>query len=713
MIHTGFKRIFLILVAALGFTILLIPAVYGADPASDDVFLPEDILEIKTCGSARISPDGKWIAYIVYVPRKPDEKPGGSYGELYVASVETGKSRPFITGKVNVSSPHWSPDGSEIAFRMARGEEAKTQVWTIPLDGGEATQVTHSKTSVLTFQWHPDGNSIAYVATTPKTKLEKELDKKGYKFIFYEEDLKHRNLYIVNIQSDGESEARQITNDLTIWSFEFSPNGKTIAAGASTMNLIDHRYAFQKIYLIDVGSGKAERLTDNPGKLGNYAFSPDGSKIAYAAGLLQEDHAVSQVLVIPVTGGSAQNLTPEDFKGHVNWVQWKNKDTVLYRSGEEVWSVLSTVRSSGGKRKIILHANDSKGAGIIFGAPHYTKDFEHFTFVGSAPDIPGDLFYWRSGKKVERLTTLNPWINEKRLGKQEPIWYTARDGTKIQGILIYPVDYQAGKKYPLIVHVHGGPESHYYNGWMSRYFDPAQVFAGKGYFYFAPNYRPSTGYGLDFVLPSIGDAAGVEFDDVADGIEHLIKEGMADPERVGLGGGSYGGYAAAWFASYYTRYVKAVCMFVGISDLISKRSTTDIPYEELFVHSGKKLEEMWEFSLKRSPIYYAHQSQTAVLIVGGADDPRVHPSQSLEFYRRLKMNEHPAVRLVQYPGEGHGNRKQPGRIDVLNRHIQWYDWYVKDKNPLQGSMPPLDISEYYGLELENEKAESPEYSTLQ
>ena len=149
-------------------------------------------------------------------------------------------------------------------------------------------------------------------------------------------------------------------------------------------------------------------------------------------------------------------------------------------------------------------------------------------------------------------------------------------------------------------------------------------------------------------------------------------------------------------------------MFVGISDLVSKRSTTDIPYEELYVHSGKKLEEMWQFSLERSPIYYASKSNTAVLIVGGANDTRVDPSQSLEFYRRLKMNDHPAVRLVQYPGEGHGNRKQPGQIDLLHRHMQWYDWYVKDKNPLDGPMPPLDISELYGLELEELEDEKPE-----
>jgi len=165
-----------------------------------------------------------------------------------------------------------------------------------------------------------------------------------------------------------------------------------------------------------------------------------------------------------------------------------------------------------------------------------------------------------------------------------------------------------------------------------------------------------------------------------------------------MAGGSYGGYASAWFVTYYTKYVKAVCMFVGISDVASKRLTTDIPWEEYYVHSGKPLEEQWKMNLERSPIYYAHQSRTATLIYGGASDTRVHPSQSLELYRLMKMNDHPAVRLVQYPGEGHGNRKQVGQIDVLYRQLDWMDWYVRDLKPLDGGMPKLDISDAYGLE---------------
>jgi len=298
------------------------------------------------------------------------------------------------------------------------------------------------------------------------------------------------------------------------------------------------------------------------------------------------------------------------------------------------------------------------------------------------------------------MTDSNPWLKDKKLGKQDVIRYKARDGWEIEGLLIYPVDYEKGKTYPLLVIVHGGPESNYSNDWITRYSEAGQVYSGRGYLTFYPNYRASTGYGYDFAMTGLEDPAGKEFDDIADGIDHLVNTGLADPERVGLGGGSYGGYAAAWFATYYTKYVKAVVMFVGISDLISKEGTTDIPYEDMYVHMGKKLEDSWDLMLKRSPIYYAHQSRSAALILGGTVDTRVHPSQSIEFYRRLKMNGHPAVRLVQYPGEGHGNRNQTSRIDLLERHLQWFDWYVKDKKPLDGPMPPLDISDSYGLKLE-------------
>ena len=690
------------LTAVLLFTFSFFIAAQTA-PAGAEVFSPEDAHMAKRIYSAAMSPTGEWIAYTVSVQRERDDEAGGAYSELHLVSPKTGEMRPFITGDVNVSALQWSPDGTRIAFLTSRGKKAKRQIWMIPVDGGEAIQVTSSKTGISTFRWHPHGDRIAYIATCPETALEKELKEKGYRFIFFEENLKHRNIYMIGVdENGGTGDPERLTEEITVWSLEFSPHGKRIAFAGSAKNLVDYNYMFKKIYVLDIESKKSVQLTDNPGKLGNYAWSPDGSKIVYGAALERKDHAVSQALVIDASGGEARNLTEPGFKGHVEWVGWKDKKTIVYKAGEGAWSTLSLVKASGGERKIIL---DARKTGFVFGTPSYTKDFKHFALVGSSPEIPGDIFYWRSGsKEPKRLTTINPWVIERELGRQEVVRYQARDGLEIEGILVYPVGYTEGNRYPLIISVHGGPESHRSNVWLTSYFNPAQVLSGKGYVVFYPNYRASTGYGIEFALQGYEDAAGKEFDDLADAIDFLVEKGIADPERVGLGGGSYGGFAAAWFASYYTKKVKAVCMFVGISNLISKRSTTDIPWEELYVHSGTKLEKTWQKSLERSPVYWAHQSKTAVLIIGGANDSRVHPSQSLEFYRRLKMNDHPAVRLVRYPGEGHGNRKQPGRIDVLHRHLQWYDWYVKDKKPLDGPMPPLNISEYYGIDLPDENS---------
>jgi dipeptidyl aminopeptidase/acylaminoacyl peptidase len=669
---------------------------------STDPFSPEDVLSFKWCYELAISPSGEWIAYTISVPRAASDEPGGSYNELWLVSTTTGEQRPFITGKVNVHAPQFDASGERLMFLMAQGENAKTQVWMIPVGGGEAGQISSSETDISAFRWHPTGERIAYVAATPRSKLEKNLDKKGYGFTFYEENLKDRNLYVLKVnRNGGVGEAQQITEACSVWSFEFSPDGKSIVAGITAKNLVDQEYMFQNIHLIDLATKKRTQLADTPGKLGDFAWSPDGTRIAYNAAKELKDHSESQVFVISVSGGEAKNLTEPSFRGTVTWVDWKDKNTVVYRASEGMYPTLSTVPAAGGKRTVIL---DARSAGAVFGAPQYTKDFKNLAFIANAPDVPGDVYLWRSGSKgFKRLTTLNPWIAERTLGKQGVVRYPARDGLEIDGLLVYPVGYEPGQRYPLVIIVHGGPESNYSNGWVTRYSEPAQALAGKGYAVLLPNYRASTGYGLEFALAGYNDAAGKEFDDIADGIDYLVSAGIADKDRVGLGGGSYGGYAGAWFASYYTAKVKAVCMFVGISDVTSKRLTTDIPYEELYVHSGKPIEEMWQTSLERSPIFWAHQSKTAVLILGGAADTRVHPSQSIEFYRLLKMHDHPAVRLVQYPGEGHGNAKQPGRIDVLYRQLEWYDWYVRDAKPLNGPMPPLDISTRYGLEFEQEE----------
>lgn len=681
------------LISQLARTFILILLVSQFGFGSTTAVQPEDILNLQYPGSVQQSPTGEWAVFVLRTPRSEKDEQGSAYSELHIVSTRTKETKAFVTGKVNVTSPQWSPDGDNIAFLMKRGKDAKKQVWTIPLNGGEARQLTNSKSDIMQFRWSPQGDKIGYVAKTIESKKEKLLKEKGFDFIYYEENLKHKNLYLHDIMLD---KTQQLSTSKSVWDFQFSPDGNQIIAAMTDKNLIDESYMFKKLYLVDISTKELKAVTNNNGKLGNFSFSPDGQKLVYTAALERKDHAVSQVYTLDLLTHKIQNHTPTNFMGHVEWATWKNNETIIYLSGEGVWPTFSTVNIRTQKREILYH---SKNTGIIAGTPSFSADTKSAVFVGSTPTMPYQIYCLKNAK-LEKLTQFNQNLQERLLGNQKLFQYKTRDGQKVEGLLIYPVNYKKGTRYPLIVSVHGGPEAHNSNGWLSSYSRPGQVFAGKGYFVFYPNYRASTGYGTHFAATGYEDAAGKEFDDIADGIDALVSQGLVNKERVGLGGGSYGGFASAWFASFYTKYVKAVCMFVGISDLISKRGTTDIPYEELYVHSGKKLEDMWQQSLKRSPIYWAHQSKTAVLIYGGTADTRVHPSQSLEFYRRLKMNDHPAVRLVQYPGEGHGNSKQPGRIDVLYRQLLWYDWYVKNKKPLAGPKPPWDISENYGLDFE-------------
>jgi dipeptidyl aminopeptidase/acylaminoacyl peptidase len=255
-------------------------------------------------------------------------------------------------------------------------------------------------------------------------------------------------------------------------------------------------------------------------------------------------------------------------------------------------------------------------------------------------------------------------------------------------VLVRPLEEKKDQHYPLILCVHGGPESHDDGGWQTGYSKPGQIAAAQGIATFYPNYRGSTGRGVAFSELSQGDPAGKEFDDLIDAVDHLISTGLVDKDKVGVTGGSYGGYATAWCSTKFSERFAAGVMFVGISDHVSKVGTTDIADEEYFVHMMKRPWEEWSKLLERSPITYAGQCKTPLLILGGKDDPRVNPGQSRELYRQLKLHGQAPVRLVIYPGEGHGNRKACSRLDYNLRMMEWMVHYLKGPG---GAMPPFEI----------------------
>ncbi|MBU2501284.1 S9 family peptidase [bacterium] len=653
---------------------------------------PSRLLDIEQVRASDISPDGKLAAFTVAVNRSLDEDAGGAWSRLYLIDTAGGDPRPFVTGEVQVGTPSFAPDGRFLGFTLKRGDDAKTQVWVIPVDGGEARPVTASKSGVASWKWSHDGAHLYFVETEETPAREKKLQDKGWLPRYYEENLKGRRLCRVPFAwGDQPAEAEVLVQDIVVWDVEPGPEGRWAVFSASEQNLVDQRYMFSDLYLLDLNTSEYRMILDTPGKLGSFRIAPDARHLAWTAAASRSDHSVSSLYVAGLDGKGPRNLTPEGFEGHIRDLVWRDKSTILYRADVGVTTTLSLqdVGEGAPGPRVIL---DGGGEGLVFGLPAFKSTTKTMTLVGHNGTTPRELYAWNGKGSAQRLTHHNPWLKDVALGEQRVVRWQAADGLELEGILMLPVGWD-GKPFPLIVDVHGGPESQESDGWLSRYASPGQAMCARGYGVFFPNYRGSTGRGVAFAALAFGEPAGPEFDDIVDGVRHLVSEGLVDADRVGVMGGSYGGYATNWLTTYHSEHFKAGVSFVGVSDLVSKRFLTDIPYEDEYVHMGAPVRGQWDLMRERSPVTYADRSRTPLLILHGDSDPRVHPSQSQELFRALKMAGHPAVRLVFYPGEQHGNAKRFGREDFIHRTLAWFDWYLKNDNTWDGPMPPLDISE--------------------
>lgn len=644
---------------------------------TDTIITPYNVVKIKSIGEVVLSPDGKQIAYTVIVPRDVNDEVGFAYRELYLMDSDGTNQKPFITGKVSVGNITFSPDGKLIAFTGRFEQDKAIQVYAIPIDGGEKFKLFESSENIVQFKFHPDGKRIFYTAQNPISDKIKNLNRKGFNQIIYEEDWQHLNLYCYNLETKNSV---QITSECTVFDFVISNNGKYIAAAIAPRNLVDDSYMFKRIYLIDLSNNKKELLIDNPGKLGNFEFSPDDKFLVFNSGVDIYDPSASSAYVVevPNKGKKFSDLRnySEKFEGTVNWVGWKDNQTLLFTAEEGVYLPLSEQKLNDRLRKLVTPSN------TVVRRVIYNKNTGDYFLVLSKINHPNEIYLFNKKDEFKRLTNVNPWLEKVRFAKQEEIRYFARDGLEITGVLIYPLNYEMGKKYPLIVNVHGGPEAADQNAWVTSYASWGQMAAARGYFVFMPNYRSSNGRGVELSKMGQKDLGGKEFDDVIDGIDYLINKGFVDKDRVGIGGGSYGGYFSAWAATKYSDRFAAAVMFVGISNQISKRGTTDIPYEDYYVHWRIWSWENYDLVWDRSPLKYVTNCKTPVLILHGKDDPRVSVTQSMELYRALKVLNQVPVRLVLYPGEGHGNVRTQSRLDYAIRTMEWFDFYVKDKNSL-------------------------------
>lgn len=651
--------------------------------SAQEVFTPEHVAKIRTVIDAQISPDGKQIAYVLNVPRIPfQDEDGGAWTELHVVDLE-GKSRPFVTGKVNVRGVSWRPDSSEILFLAKRDGDKETSLYAIPVAGGEARKVFEHSTAIGSYDLDAGGEKLAFVAGDEAAKDRESLTKAGFTQKVFEEDWTPEKVWVANL-TEKEPKAKALELDGSAHAVQWNPGGTRLAVSIAPTPFVDDGYMNVKLVYVDPENGEIHGGYTPPGKMGAFRWSPDGARMAIIGTGDRSDPLAGRLLVASVESGEARDLMP-GLDAHVAEIEWTAIDTVAYIADEGVWSSFGAVRLDGSGTTAV-----AADAGKVFVGMSVTRNGTAAVLQESAQHPAEVALIADGGKEAKVLTNSNPWLADMRFAKQERVEYQARDGLRIEGVLIRPLDEQPGQRYPLILYVHGGPEAREADGWTTSYSRPGQVAAARGFVVFQPNYRASTGRGMEFSKLDHGDVAGKEFDDLVDAIDHLAATGLVDPEKVGVTGGSYGGYATAWAATALSERFAAGVMFVGISDQISKIGSTDIPEELFEVHHRKRLWDDWQFFLERSPIYHAAKAKTPLLILHGEEDTRVPTDQSRELYRLIKVQTDTPVRLVLYPGEGHGNRRAASRYDYNLRMMQWMEHYLKGP----GGDPPPYQPEY-------------------
>ncbi|HEY7183462.1 MAG TPA: S9 family peptidase [Blastocatellia bacterium] len=633
----------------------------------------DDIMALKTVGPTAISPDGKQALYTLsYADMKANER----RTEIWIVSTEKGddgrpnaKPRRFTFGK-NDSSPQWAPDGQAIAFISTRdaGEAAKPQVYLISAFGGEAEKLTDSKNGVSSFVWSIDSKRIAYVAQRPLTEAEEKKQKDKDDAQVVDGNFRFTSLWVIDVESKKATEI--VKNDLVISDPQFSPDGKRLSFTAHPTPKADDG-SLGDIYIANAdGSGSMRKLYDNPGPDSGARWSPDGKWISFSSRDAKMGTLGFQRLYIVSAEGGAPRAVAPGYDNNVPAVVWSRDGSTLYFAGSSrTTSQIFRVPAAGGEAQPV-----SSGDAVI-GGISFAQDAGKVAFTRSDIQRPADVYVSSlSNFNPAKLTDHNPQLSDVALGRGEVIRWKSKDGMEIEGVLIFPVNYEAGKRYPTIANIHGGPSGVWTQAFPSTYGNYAHVWAGKGWVVFLPNVRGSSGYGEKFLLANYRDWGGGDYQDIQTGLDELIKRGISDPDKMGQTGWSYGGYMTAWTLTQTNRF-KAVMVGAGLTNMFSMYSTNDLQRVLEGYFGAEPWDDLEAYWTKSSAMAHIKKAKTPTLILHGAQDQRVPIGQAQELYMGLKKNEIPA-QLVFFPREGHGLQEPRHQLDKMKREYAHFARYV-------------------------------------
>ena len=634
---------------------------------------PEDVVDIRTASDVQISADGRWVAFVVTEPADPTKPQKARDTNIWVVPADGSQpARSFAASPKSDTHPRWSPDGRYLAFLSDRGEpigeekEAKNQVYLMRTDGGEAEQLTTLKGEVTDLRWSRDGKMIAFTLLDPDTEAEQKAHKEGFDQNFVDHHYKFARLWVLTL---ADRKAEQVTKqDVHISGFDWSAEGAELAVSASSTPRNDDNYWHARLVVVRRLTGEIVRSLSED-FAGDVRWSPDGQTIAFQE--YSPNRIASWLAVVPAAGGPTRPLL-KGYAGTVRDFQWEaDSKHLVAEFNQRTRDQFLRVDSSDGSLSEIPAETALPAADFAS-----SLDGRTIAYARGAADSPPDVWAYMTGGTPGRLTGLNPQVKNWRLGAVKDIsWKNQKDGTTIYGVLVTPPDFKPGQAYPTIVEVHGGPQWAWWSGWLGSWHEWAQLLASNGYVVLLPNPRGSTGQGWKFAEANRDDFGGGDFRDIMDGVDYLIGQRIADPNRLGIGGWSYGGFMTSWAVTQTNRF-KAAVVGAAVTDLFSFDGTTDITPSFLRYY-------LLDLPFTRRADYDQHSAmsflkncKTPSLILHGEADERVPTSQGWEFYNGLRMLGIPAE-MVTYPREHHGFRERAHQVDVLTRLLVWYDNYLK------------------------------------
>ncbi len=630
-----------------------------------------DMLEIPSLSDPRLSPDGRQLLYVL---AETDWQANKQIAHIWRINVDGTDARQLTHGKSGESSPRWGPDGSRIAFLAKRGEDQERQIYLLSNLGGEAQRLTNHPTAVSNIQWAPDGSAVYFLARDPKTEEEKAREKAKDDVFAFDENDKQRHLWKVMLAD--KSEHRLTEGDYSILGYTLSRDGTRIAFHRAPTPLFDDSDEGE-VWVMNADGSAALQLTHNRVPERGAVLSPDNRTVLFTTGsnAAFEPYYNNNLFIIPATGGQVRLLMAE-WPHEIGSAAWSADGRRIYFTANTGVRVnLFQVDVASEKLTRLTEGDHS----LRFWS--YRPALKRHVFAIDSPANAGDVWLLPEGKasRPQQITHVFDYLAARfLLPRQEAIQWAGADGVTVEGILVYPLDYREGQRYPLVVKTHGGPASSDKFG-FGRWSTYQPVLAAMGYAILNPNYRGSTGYGDAFLRDMVGHYFNQAHLDVMAGVDYLIERGLADGDHMVKMGWSAGGHMTNKIITYTDRF-KAASSGAGAVNWISMYGQSDVRIYRTPWFGGTPWQKDAPIDVywQNSPLSDIWKVKTPTLILVGEKDVRVPPPQSVELYRALKSNGVP-THLYIAPREPHGWRELRHRLFKMNVELEWFEKYARGR----------------------------------